>query len=68
MASDFLDAHYQPLIQRTSMGNIYSSSKSTSSVESGNIRANDAPQVVLTGTKGLLLSQKKNSKKKYRWN
>jgi hypothetical protein len=49
---------YQPLLQRTSMGNIYSSSKSTSSVESGNRTPQDfsAPsQVVsLNGTKGLL--------------
>ena len=53
-ANEFLDAHstYQPLIQRFSMGNIYPSSKS--SVESGRCNVEQAPQVVLTGTKGLL--------------
>ncbi|CAG9798772.1 unnamed protein product [Chironomus riparius] len=50
-ANEFLDAHstYQPLIQRFSMGNIYPSSKS--SVESGRCNVEQAPQVVLTGTK-----------------
>lgn len=58
MSNDhYLDAHtYQPLVQRTSMGNIYSSSKSTSSVESGNRCNDNAPQLV-TGTKGLLFNQ-----------
>jgi len=53
--NEFLDAHtYQPLIQRFSMGNIYPSSKC--SVESGRSNIEQAPQVVLTGTKGLLFS------------
>jgi len=53
---DFLDAQphsttYQPLIQRTSMGNIKWERHLMDC--NGTSRSNVAPQAVLTGTKGL---------------
>jgi hypothetical protein len=63
ITSDFMDTHstYQPLIQRTSMGNdIFVKCPSSVDEDNGSSCSNDAQNVdVATGTKGLLSSYKK---------
>lgn len=64
ITSDFMDSHftYQPLIQRTSMGNDIFVKCPSSVDENGSSCSNDAQNVdVATGTEGLLSSQEKSN-------